>query len=136
MQCVVVIPELSTVYFLIEVPANRGDLERDGMKIVEGAWIEVPADLGEWPIGTDRPPVRTLGVCKTDPKHYREFKYPDEVEPAGFEPTGMTYGGAYSPRQWHRLAERIPALKAFEAITGNDRPGAMDEAMSYIRQAR
>ena len=34
MQCIVIIPELSTVYFLIEIPANRSELERDGMKDV------------------------------------------------------------------------------------------------------
>ena len=48
----------------------------------------------------------------------------------------MSYGGAYSPSQWERLAEGIPAMKAFDAINGNDRPGAMDEAMRYIREAR
>jgi hypothetical protein len=136
MHCVAKIPELSTIYYLIEVPANRDDLERDGVEIVEGAWVEVPSDPGEWPIGTDSPPPRTLGVSKTNPKHYREFKYPEEVEQAGFEPTGMSYGGAYSPAHWERLVERIPSMKAFEAIKGNDRPGAMDEALRYIREAR
>ena len=134
MQCVVKIPELNTIFFVAEL--KEIPEARDGVEIEEGAWVEVPKDIADWPIGTDRPPLRTLGVSKNNPKHYREFKYPAEVEKAGFEPTGMTYGGAYSPSQWERLAERIPALKAFEAITGNDRPGAMDEALRYIREAR
>jgi hypothetical protein len=134
MQCVVKIPELNTIFFVAEL--RKIPEARDGVEIVPEAWVEVPRDIADWPIGTDRPPPRTLGICKTNPKHYREFKYPDEVEKAGFEPTGMNYGGAYSPSQWEQLAKRIPAMKAFEAITGNDRPGAMDDAMRYIREAR
>jgi hypothetical protein len=134
MQCVVKIPELNTIFFLAqleELPEDREDWE-----IVPDAWVEVPRDIADWPMGTDRPPPRTLGVCKTNPKHYREFKYPGEAEKAGFEPTGMLYGGAYSPSQWERLVTRIPAMKAFEAIKGNDPPGAMDKALRSIREAR
>jgi hypothetical protein len=136
MPCVVKIPELRTLYYLNEVPANRDDLERSGVEIVEGASVEVPWDLGRWPEGTDSPPPPTLGVSKADPKRYREFKSPQELEPAGFETTGMTYGGAYDLVQWARLVKLIPSLKAIEAIKGNDPPGAMDEAMRYIREAR
>jgi hypothetical protein len=133
MQCVVKIPELNTIYFvaqLKELPEAG-----EGVEVEEGAWVEVPRNIADWPIETDRPP-RTLGVSKTNPKHYREFKYPDELEKAGFRPTGLNFGGTYSPSQWERLSEAIPAMKAFEAIQGNDPPGAMDEALRLIRVAR
>ena len=135
MQCVVKIPDMNAIFFVAELKEIPEAC--DGVEIEEGAWVEVPRDIADWPMGTDRPPPSTLGVSKTDPKHYREFKYPEEVEREGFEPTGMSYGGAYSLRRlWEQLVERIPAMKAFEAIKGNDRPGAMDEAMRYIREAR
>ena len=134
MQCVVRVPELKMIFFVAGLKAIPEAPE--GVEIEPEAWVEVPRDIADWPLGTHRPPPSTLGISKTNRKYYREFKYPDELEKEGFEPTGMVYGGAYSPWQWERLAERIPALKAFEAITGNDRPGAMDEAMSYIRKAR
>jgi hypothetical protein len=131
MHGVVKIHGLNTLYYLIELPEKTDELE-----IVEGGTIEIPPDIGDWPIGTERPPIRTLAVSKTDPKQFKLFKYPDQVEAAGFEPTGLNYGGAYSPWQWKKLVEIIPSMKAFEAIGGNDRPGAMDEAMRYIREAR
>jgi hypothetical protein len=131
MHCVVKIPGLSSIYSLTEVPAVR-----DGLEVEEGAWIEIPADIADYPIGTDNPPPRTLAVSKADPKHYKLFKYPEEVERDGFEPTGLSFGGRYSPSEWSRLAAIIPSMKRFESIKGNDRPGAMDEAMRYIREAR
>lgn len=131
MRCVVKVPGLDTIYSLMEVPAGR-----DGLVIEEGAWIEVPPDIVDWPDGADRPPSPTLGVSRSDPGHYRLFKRPEEVEAAGFEPTGKSFGGHYSPSQWERLVRRIPSMRAFEAIKGNDRPGAMDEALRYIREAR
>jgi hypothetical protein len=131
MHGVVKIHGLNSVYFLKEVPE-----EGDNWKIEEGAWVEVPSDIADWPDETDSPPPPTLAVSKSDPKKYRMFKRPEEVEPAGFEPTGMSYGGVYSPRQWERLVEAIPFMRSFEAIKGNDPPGAMDEALRSIRGAR
>lgn len=133
MQCVVKIPELNTIFFvagLEEIPVVP-----EGVEIVPEGRVESPPDISAWPQGERRPLPPTLGVSRSDPTLYREFKSPEELELAGFEPTGMNYGGAYSPWAWQQLAERIPALKAFDAITGNDRPGAMDEAMRYIREA-
>jgi hypothetical protein len=131
MRGVVKIHGLSAIYYLMELPE-----ESDDWDVEPGAWIEIPADIADDPIGIDDPPPRTLAVCRSNPKHYRLFKDPDEVERAGFEPTGMNFGGVYSPSQWSRFVKIIPSLIAFEAIGDNDRPGAMDDAMRYIREAR
>jgi hypothetical protein len=131
MHGLVKIHGLNALYYVIEVPEKSDDWD-----IVEGGTVEVPPDIADWPNGTKRPPPRTLAVCKADPKRYKLFKYPEQVEPEGFEPTGLNYGGAYSPWQWKRLVELIPSMRAFESIKGNDHPGAMDQAMSYIREAR
>jgi hypothetical protein len=130
MHGIVKIHGLSAIYYLMEVPNESDDWE-----VEEGAWIEVPSDIADWPIGTNSPPPPTLAVSKFNPKHYKMFKHQEEVERDGFEPTGMSYGGVYSPSQWKRLVERIPSMRAFEAIKGNDRPGAMDEALRFIREA-
>ena len=130
MHCVVEIPEISAILSLMELPDDSL-----GLNVVEGGWIEVPPDIADWPIGTDRPPPRTLAVCETDPKHYRLFKFPDEVERAGFRATGMTYWGAYSPTSWKRFTEKLPSIKAFYAIP-DDPPDAMEAATRYLREAR
>lgn len=131
MHGIVKIRGLNGVYYLTEIPEKSDDWE-----IEEGAWVEVPANISEWPEGTDRPPPKTLAVSKADRKHYRLFKYPEEVERSGFEPTGMSYAGAYSPSQWKKLVTAIPFMRSFEAIKGNDPPGVMDEALRSIREAR
>jgi hypothetical protein len=130
MQCVVKIPALNTLYYLEEIPPPDEDLV-----IEEGAWVDVSRD-GEDSNGTDREPEWTLGLSGSDPSHYKLFEYPDQVEAAGFEPTGMRYGGFYLLPHWERLMSILPSLKAFEAMEDNDPPGAMDEAMRYIRGGR
>ena len=63
------------------------------------------------------------------------FRLPDDLEPAGFQPTEQVYGGAYNPDAWKRLVASIPALQRFNAIPP-DPPGVMETAMRYIREAR
>jgi hypothetical protein len=60
----------------------------------------------------------------------------EKIDRSEFIPTGMLFGGIYSQSMWARLVEALPGIKAFNAITGNDPPGAMDEALRYIREAR
>ena len=131
MHGVVSIKGLDTLYSLIELPLPEDRQELDIVE--EGATIIVPHNIAEWPIGTDRPPPPAPGRCKTDPEKYRLFRLASEVEPAGYEPTGLMYGGAYSPEQWRRLAEAIPAIRAFESIPA-DPPGVMSEARRHIRE--
>ena len=51
MRCVVKVPGLSSIYSLTEVPADR-----EGLEVEEGAWIEIPADIADYPTGVDNPP--------------------------------------------------------------------------------
>lgn len=131
MRCVAKIPGVDTIYELEETPADR-----EGLEIEEGAWVEVPSDRSDRPAGIDRLLQRTLGRSTTDPKHYKLFEHPGEVEPAGFEPTGMIYSGRYSPSAWERFARAIPSIKAFHAMPDDDPPGAVDQALRYLREAR
>jgi hypothetical protein len=130
MHGAVTIPEMYTTFFLGELPENR-----EGLEVNEGAWVEVPEDLSLWPEGTIAPD-QTLCRSTTDPKVYRVFKYDREIDRSEFAPTGTVYGGVYSPEMWERFTRALPGIKAFHAIKGRDRPGAMDEALRHIREAR
>jgi hypothetical protein len=130
MHGAVTIPEMYTTFFLGELPENR-----EGLEVNEGAWVEIPGDLSQWPEGTDAP-EQTLCRSTADPKVYRLFKYDREIDRSQFIPTGMAYGGVYSREMWERFVEDLPHIKEFHAIKGHDRPGAMDEALRCIRGAR
>jgi hypothetical protein len=136
MQCVAKIPWMYSIISLSEIPEGRDALEREGLEIEEGAWVEVPPDIIHWPTDYEHLAERTLGRSQADPKHYKMFKNLEEAERSGFEPTGMSYGGAYTPAMWERFTTAIPAMKAFHAIPDDDDPGAGDLALSYLRRAR
>jgi hypothetical protein len=130
MHGAVTIPEMYTTFFLGELPENR-----EGLKVDEGAWVEIPEDLSLWPEGTVAP-QQTLCRSTTDPKIYKVFKYDSQIDRSMFMPTGTTYGGVYTREMWERFVRDLPDIKAFHAIKGNDRPGAMDEVLRSIREAR
>jgi hypothetical protein len=136
MRCVVRIPWMYTILALAEAPGGRDDLEREGLEIEEGAWVEVPPDVADWPTDYDRLAERTLGRCRAEPRHYKLFRHPDEADRAGFDSTGMVFGGVYTPAMWRRFAEALPEIKAFHEIPDDDPPGAYEEALRYLREAR
>ena len=131
MHGVVKIRGLGTLYSLTELPEDRSELDL----VEEGAAVAVPPELGGWPIGAVSQPSPRLGRCKADPKKFRLFELADELEPAGYEPTGLTYGGVYTPEMWRRLVKMIPMRRAFAAIPA-DPPGVMEKALEYIREGR
>ncbi len=136
MRCVVKIPWMFSIISLGEMPRDCDALEREGLEIEEGGWVEVPPDLVSLPVDNDRLAERTLGRSQADPRHYKMFKHPDDAARAGFDLTGMSYGGAYTPAMWARFTTAIPSLKAFHEIPDDDPPGAVDLALSYLRRER
>ncbi len=131
MHGVVTIRGLDTLYWLDELPDDRGELDL----VEEGATVAVPPGLEDFPDGLERRSYPALGRHKDDPKQYRLFRHEEEIEPAGFEPIESFYGGHYSPKQWRWLVKQIPAMRAFAAIPP-DPPGVMEEALRYIREGR
>ena len=130
MHGAVTIPEMYTTFFLGDLPQDR-----EGLDVNEGAWVEVSEDLSSWPEGAEAPD-QTLCRSKSDPKVYRLFKYDREIDRSEYMPTGTVFGGIYSKEMWERFARSLPGIKAFHAIKGRDRPGAMEEALRHIREAR
>ena len=136
MRCVVRLPWMYSIFSLSEIPPDREYLERQGLEIEEGAWVEVPSDLPDWPARNGQLAKRVLGRCGTNPQHYKMFKTLEEAERSGFEPTGMSHGGDYTPAMWSRFASALPKIKAFHEIPDDDPPGAGDLALSYLRRDR
>ncbi len=138
MTHVVTIPAINTSFFVADVPGEslpplKG---QPGWEIEEGAWIEVVPNLGEWPQGTEAPQT-TLCRSLSNPQHYKVFNRPADADPTEFRATGMNFGGPYSRRGWDRFTrEGLVALLKFYEIPDTDPPGAMDEAMRLIREAR
>jgi hypothetical protein len=131
MSCAVKVPEMNAIIFLTtDVPENRAGLEFE-----EGAWVEISPNDHLQSNGTEGTRYK-LCQSTTDPRHYKLFWSGEEIDRTEFTPTGMLHGGIYSRSMWERFVEALPGIKAFNAITGNDPPGAMDEAMRHIREAR
>jgi hypothetical protein len=124
------IPGMHAIFFLMELPE-----EREGLDVEEGAWVEIPSNIGLWSEGADDP-RQTLCRSTSDPLHYKLFRGDRGINPAEFEPTGMSFGGTLSSSAWRRFAEGVPAIKAFHAIPDTEPPGAMDEILRSIRGAR
>ena len=131
MSCAVRVPEMNAIIFL---PTNPPE-DRGGLTFEDGAWVEISPTDPPQSNGTvsSRP---TLCQSTTEPRHYKVFWHDEDVDRSEFIPTGMLFGGIYSRSMWMRLVEALPGIKAFNAIGGNDPPGAMDEALRYIREAR
>jgi hypothetical protein len=131
MSCAVKVPEMDAIIFLkTDVPENRA-----GLEFIEGAWLEIsPNDH----LRSNAVEECRYALCrsKIDPRHFKLFWCDAEIDRSEFEPTEMHYGGFYTESMWDRLVVLLPGLKTFNAIGGNDPPGAMDQAMRYIREAR
>ena len=131
MHGVVKIRGLNSLYSLKELPEDRDELDL----VEEGAWITVPPDITAWPPEVTDPPPPTVARSKDDPKKFRLFRLAGDVEPAGYEPTGLSYGGVRTPEQWTRTVKNIPWRRAFAAIPP-DPPGVWEEAMRSMRENR
>ncbi len=134
MHGVVKIKGLKFLYNLMELPEDP-EVCQELETVEEGAWITAPPDIADWPEGADRPVVPTLGQSLADKKVYRLFKHETELEPAGFKPVRMTYGGVYSREQWSQLVKAIPRMRAFAAIPA-DPPEVTEAAWRSIREGR
>ena len=131
MSCAVKIPGVPAVFFLTDVPDDPDELE-----IEEGAWVEIVSNYALWS-GDAEVPRQFLCQSTADPKHYKMFKNTRDINPEEFAPTNLTFGGTFSKTSWnHYVQKAVPFIKSFHAIPDTDPPGAMEEAMRHIREAR
>jgi hypothetical protein len=107
-------PPLTSIYFLMDLPDNT-----EGLEVEEGAWVEVPTNVNAWPEGARRPET-VLCRSREDPKHYKLFKYRNEIEGTEWEETGLNFGGTFSKTSWERFAKSLPSLMALHAIPDED----------------
>jgi hypothetical protein len=125
----VTIEPLNTTYFVTGSPPGKD------WAIQEDVDLDLACNFHLWPLGEDRPEV-VLCSSTSDPKHYKVFNHSREIDPAEFQPTGKNFGGVYSRTSWQRFLKMLPADLAIQAIPDDDPPGAMDEAIRGIREAR
>jgi hypothetical protein len=115
MYCSVRTPFTQAVFFLNEIPENPdGSLE-----IEEGAWVEVPMNVAAWPEGARRP-ESVLCRSTEDPKHYKIYKYRNEIEGTEWEETGLNFGGTFSKDSWEDFARRLGAVRALHTVPDHD----------------
>lgn len=125
----VTVEPLSAIFFMEERP------EGIQWEIQEGVDLDNPPNLWLWPDG-EPAPEGVLCRSTSDPKRYKVFKYRREIDPGEFQPTGKNFGGIYSKAAWERFQKFLLAELAIRAIPDDDPPGAMDEAIRSIREAR
>ena len=127
MICAVRVPALHAICFVMGEPATK-----PGWTVEREAWVEVPTNVNAWPIDAPRPDqvlCRSVG----DKKHYKIFKYRDEVEPGEWDVTGLNFGGTFSMTSWEQFARTLPEAGP------SDSPGesaAMDEVLQRISGGR
>lgn len=116
-----------TIYFVMGEP-----FVRSGWTVEPGAWLEVPVTVNEWPINHPRP---DQVLCRSieDDKHYKIFKYRDEVDPGEWFDVSLIFGGTFSPDSWRRFAEQLPSIRP---PAGPDNTADMNQVLRNIQARR
>jgi hypothetical protein len=110
MSYAVKVPGMHAIFFLMDLPEGQ-----EGLDIEEDAWVEVPMNVNLWPEGARRPET-VLCQSRDDHKHYKLFKYRNEIEGTEWEETGLNFGGTFSKDSWKEFAQRLGAIRALHAI--------------------
>lgn len=95
----------------------------------------VTPDLHEWPIGADSPEA-VLCISRTDPKHFRVFKYRRDIDRSMFLETGWNYGGMYAASRslWDRLLGQHAEIRARLADPEDLSTGVAGGAIEPLQQ--
>jgi hypothetical protein len=67
-----------------------------------------------------RQPETLLCQSSEDPKHYKLFKYRNEIEGSEWQDVGLDFGGTFSKDSWERFAAKLPAIRALQAIPDDE----------------
>ena len=121
------VPADKTICFVMGEPVTK-----PGWTVEPGAWVEVPINVNAWPVDMPRP-EQVLCRSVEDEKHYKIFKYRDEVEPEEWEETGLSFGGTFSAASWREFAQQLPSVQ--HPITF-DNTEVMDEVLRQIQRGR
>ena len=121
------VPALHTICFVMGEPFRK-----DGWTVEPGAWVEVPINVNAWPDGAPRP-EQVLCRSVDDEKHYKIFKYRDEVESDEWRETGLNFGGTFSTTSWEQFAETLPSN---QSPLPPDNTEVMDEVLRQIQAGR
>jgi hypothetical protein len=71
-----------------------------------------------------------LTALISNPKSYRVVTNPRDIEPLGYRPAGLDFGGLFPKAVWERFAKEVPSAIRILAI-GDDEPAeATKEAIT------
>jgi hypothetical protein len=123
----VTIEPLNTICFVSERP------EENEWEVQEGVSLDAAPLYG--PRTPDRAPLdEILCVSASDPKYFKVYRDPRDIDPAQFRPMGRRYGGIFSKPTWERFAKHItPTLAALD-VSVDEPPGATEQAVAAIKQ--
>ena len=132
----VTIPEMRSTFFVVNLAMESfpAFVDRSDWTIDDDVRLVVPEDLYLWPEGAKAPELATLCQSLNDPKHYEVFKQSSDVREDEFRRTNMAYGGLYPESHWEWFVRELPRRLEFYRILDTDSPGAVQAALSGLRE--
>jgi hypothetical protein len=123
----VTIDALNAIFFVSERP------DGDQWEVVEGVSLDAPPVYGIGRPGREQQ-EQILYVSLSDPKHYKVFINPRDVDSDEFQPAGRHFGGLYSKPSWERFAKIAPSAITTLCTEADEPQGATEEAVAAIKR--
>jgi hypothetical protein len=124
----VTIETLNTTFFVCDCP------DTNEWQLQEGVSLDSAPLYGTG--RPDRVPFEQI-LCESisDPKYYKLFRNPKDIDPDQFRPTGRHYGGLFSKPSWERFAKRAPSAIAILEIPDEVPHGPLQAVASHEQGA-
>jgi hypothetical protein len=123
------IEPLNRIFFVSERP-DGGEWE-----VLEGVSLDAAPVYGIGRPGREAQ-EQILCVSVSDPRHFKVFINPNDIDLSEFQPTGRRFGGIFSKPTWERFAQHAPAAIATLYTEVDEPPGATEEAVAAIIRGR
>ena len=125
------------IFSSVPVPVEfRDEIQKElGGRIREEIVLDpISPELFHWPDGTPAPEA-ILCVSRTDPNHYKVFKYSSEIDHCQFEVAGLNWGRIGAASAWQRFMENIRQLNQIaREAKGVETPDDEDAAVATGRR--
>ena len=99
--------------FLFEKPSESYALDLDSA--VDDVEIDAAANSFLWPDNTPAP-MLAIGQSRENRKHYKVFRYPEEMEKTDFDWTHLYFGGIFAASSWERFEQYAKSEPYFTEV--------------------